>query len=39
MHNLEIERGALDSGKLAVLFQEMMQMCLWLVNHCVRHDD
>ncbi|KAF8235878.1 DUF89 domain-containing protein [Tricholoma matsutake] len=29
MHELEIERGALDSDKLAVLFQEMIQMCLW----------
>ena len=31
MHELESERGALlkDSSRLRVLFEEMVQMCLW----------
>jgi hypothetical protein len=32
MYELEIERDCLDSDKLAMLFQEMIQMCLWSVN-------
>ncbi|KAF8064163.1 DUF89 domain-containing protein [Lyophyllum atratum] len=29
MHELQSEKSALDAEKLAVLFREMVQMCLW----------
>ncbi|KAG6828033.1 hypothetical protein H0H92_009570 [Tricholoma furcatifolium] len=29
MHELELERKVLDQEKLAILFREMLQMCLW----------
>jgi len=29
MHELEVDSGALDPDKLAILFGEMIQMCLW----------
>ena len=34
MHEMETEKDALksDPSKLAVLFKEMIQMCLWYVH-------
>lgn len=38
MHELELERDALlkDPYRLRILFEEMVQMCLWYedVRHC-----
>ena len=35
MYQLETEKGVMDTDKLAVLFQEMIQMCLWSATRSV----
>lgn len=38
MHDLDVEREFVteDPGKLAILFKEMIQMCLWCVRSIPR---